>query len=230
MKPERSGEDIIHAIIKGSISSIPLGGALVAELLSQVITPAYERRLVDWIKTIAEGLNKLENKFERFSKNQLETNDLFISVFLQATQIAIRDHQKEKLKALKNAVLNSCILDSVEESKQLMFLNMVERFTDWHIMILKFLQEPREWMHKNDIKKPDWKAASQAAVLEYCFGELKNQNEFYDSIVKDLYNDSLIKTDSLHGEGGSGIMFEPKTSIFGNELLSFIISPYGDEE
>ena len=46
-----------------------------------------------------------------------------------ATQIAIRNHQRKKLEALRNAVLNSALVNASEEDIQLMFLNFIEYLT-----------------------------------------------------------------------------------------------------
>lgn len=64
-------------------------------------------------------------------------------VTLQASVIALRTSQKEKLEALKNAILNIANGQNVDESLQIMFLSFIERFTVWHIRLLELFQIPR---------------------------------------------------------------------------------------
>jgi hypothetical protein len=62
--------------------------------------------------------------------------------------VAIRNHHKEKLKALRNAVLNSISPNLPEEDLQLMFLNWVDELTTWHLRILQFFDSPETWLNK----------------------------------------------------------------------------------
>ncbi|HTS57938.1 MAG TPA: hypothetical protein VMH03_10335, partial [Terriglobales bacterium] len=45
---------------------------------------------------------------------------------LQATQIALRTHQEEKLEALRNAVVNSTSGQVLEDDVRAVFLNLVD--------------------------------------------------------------------------------------------------------
>ena len=61
---------------------------------------------------------------------------------MEASQIALRTHQKEKLEALRNAVLNVAIGDRVDEEEQAAFLGLIQEFTTWHLAILKTFHDP----------------------------------------------------------------------------------------
>jgi hypothetical protein len=58
---------------------------------------------------------------------------------MHATQAAIRNHQKEKLEALRNAVLNSAEKNALDEDIKLMFVSLIDTFTPWHLRILSSL-------------------------------------------------------------------------------------------
>lgn len=60
---------------------------------------------------------------------------------LQATQIALRTHQEEKLEALRNAVVNSTSGQVLEDDVRAVFLNLVDTFTPTHLRILKYFQD-----------------------------------------------------------------------------------------
>ena len=52
----------------------------------------------------------------------LEQDEKFISISMQATQIALRNHQEEKIEALKNCVINSVIQTDIDENKAIMLI------------------------------------------------------------------------------------------------------------
>lgn len=143
-KPKLSKEDIIHKTIKTGLSAITaeIGG----EIFSLIVTEPIIKRRDEWIQSIEMALKELEQKMPNFRIDELPKNNKFITTLLHASQAAIRNHQKEKLELLRNMVLNSGLPKSPEEDVQLVFLNIAETFTSWHLTIMKFLGEP----HKKD--------------------------------------------------------------------------------
>jgi hypothetical protein len=53
-------KDILYSLAKGGVGSIPIIGALAAEIFSMVITPPMEKRRAEWMNDIAERLKALE--------------------------------------------------------------------------------------------------------------------------------------------------------------------------
>lgn len=227
-KPKKSLGDAIHALTKASISQIPIAGAPAAEIFALVVTPPYERRRDDWIESIGEGLKKLAEKVEGFRIEELSQNEVFITTVTHASQAAIRNHQKEKLEALRNAVLNAALPNAPEEDLQLMFLNYVDSFTPWHLVVLKFFDNPREWGEKHEIRYPSYMSGSPSTILELTFKELQGKQETYDLFVKDLFSRGLLSTDSLHISMTEAGMFAQRTTTLGQQFLSFITSPLED--
>jgi len=71
----------------------------------------------------------------------LGENAAFVTTALQATQIALRTHQEEKLEALRNAVVNSASDRSLDDDTRSIFLTFVDAFTPTHLRILKYFQD-----------------------------------------------------------------------------------------
>lgn len=229
-KPKRRVGDVAHTIAKAGISAIPVVGGAAAEIFSVVIVPPLSKRRDKWIESIAEGLKKLEKEVKGFKIEDLSQNDMFITTVMHATQTAIRNHQKEKLEALRNAVLNAALPRSPEEDTQLMFLSFVDTLTPWHLRVLKFFENPRAWGQKHDISYPSWPMGGPATVLEYTFPELREHREFYDQLVKDLFSRGLMSTDSLHTTMTEQGMFASRTTAMGKQFIKFITSPVKDDE
>jgi hypothetical protein len=150
--PEPRAEDVVHGTIRAGLAAIPLVGGSVTELMSIVLTPAVARRRDEWLKELADALEKLEKKVEGFKFENLAENEAFISATIQATRIAIGTHQKEKREYLRNALLNIATGKNSDEIKQQIFLNAVEAFSTVHVKALNLIwRTPAISWDKNNI-------------------------------------------------------------------------------
>ena len=234
MKNEEHGQDIeedlalsvgdyAHAGVRAGLSTAPFLGGPLAEFFSMIITPPLEKRRTDWLIDIFTRLKQLEEKVEGFKIENLAENEIFISTLLYATQVAMRTHLREKLDALKNAVINSAVKLPIDENLQLIFLNLVDRYTPWHLIILHFLDDPRKYGVRNNISYPSWSMGGTSAVLESAIPELKGKRDFYDQIVKELYSNGLLNSDTfLHTTMTDQGMFASRTTAMGKQFLAFI--------
>lgn len=213
--PQRSGKDVAHTIAKAGLSAVPYVGSPAAELLQLVIQPPLEKRREKWMEEIAQGLRDLETKGLKIE--DLQQNEQFISAVLHASQIALRTHKEEKRAALRNAVLNVARGQSTEEALQIVFLNLVDLFTEWHLRILRLFQAPPA--------VPGLLAGGLSDVLERTYPELKGQREFYDPIWRDLYFRNLVSTEALHGTMSAHGSTQKRTTNLGDKFLSFIAEP-----
>ncbi|MDD5189149.1 MAG: hypothetical protein PHF57_13165 [Methanoregula sp.] len=221
LKP--STGDYINTGIKAGLSTAPYIGGPIAEFFSFVIAPPLEKRRTEWLIEIYKRLQLLEKSSEEFKPENLAKNEKFFSVFLQATQIAMRTHQKEKIDALQNAVINSVSMPTIDENLQLIFLNLVDRYTPWHLTILQFLDSPRQYGESRGKKYPSWSSGGTSSVLEFTFPDLQNRREFYDQIVKELYSNGLLNSDTfLHTTMTDQGMFASRTTEMGKKFLAFI--------
>src|SRR5436309_15760455 len=116
--------DTVHVVVKAGLSAIPVLGGPAAEIFAHIIVPPLTKRRDEWLQSIAEGLTALERRVDKFSFDSLATNDAFVTMLMEASQIAIRNHAKVKREALRNAVLNAA-LESPDELLQSILLNFL---------------------------------------------------------------------------------------------------------
>lgn len=227
--PKPDSGDVAHTIVKAGLSAIPMVGGPAAELFSALIIPPLAKRRDKWVQSIAEGLEELRAKIEGFDVEALRDNPAFVTAVMHATQAAIRNHQEEKLEALRNAVLNVACANAPHEDLQLMFLNFVDTLTPWHLRILRFFQNPTGYGAAKGIKYPAWHMGGPSTVLEYTFQELRGQRGFYDQVVSDLFSRGLMNSDTsaLHTTMTAAGMFDKRITPMGENFLRFISSPYG---
>ncbi len=222
LTPPQTGKgDVVHVLAKAGLSSLPIVGSAASEIFSFVIAPPIEKRRTKWMEQIAAVIRELQDQQE-LSFEELQSNDAFIDTVFQASQIAIRTSQEIKLQALRNAVKNSALSTSPNESRQQIFLNYVDIFTVWHLKILRLFQDPQKWAKENDHQFENFYMAGLSSILEDAYPELKGQRGFYDQVWKDLNQYGLVNTDSLHATmTGNGLMAS-RTTALGNKFLEFI--------
>lgn len=224
-KPKQTAGDVRQALAKGALSGVPFVGGLASEIFNLVIAPPLTKRRDEWMNSIAEGLKKIEEKVEGFKIENLAQNQMFITTVMHASQAAVRNHQKEKLEALRNAVLNAALPNAPEEDLQLIFLGYVDTLTTWHVRILQLFDNPVEWFKQNGKKFPEMLFGGLESVLTAAYPELRGQRGFFDQIFKDLYERGLTNTETLHTTmTGTGLIAQ-RTSEMGRAFIRFITSP-----
>jgi hypothetical protein len=117
--PQAGVGDWGHTTAKAVLSAIPIAGGPLSEFFSALLVPPLTKRREEWLQSIADRLKALEGKVEGFSIEALKDNEMFVTVFMHATQIAIRNHQREKIEALRNAVINVALGRAPDEDLQI---------------------------------------------------------------------------------------------------------------
>lgn len=220
---EPSLGDYSHAGVRAGLSTAPYLGGPLTEFFSMVIAPPLEKRRDAWMIEIFTRLKKLEEQVEGFKIENLAQNDIFISTLFYASTVAMRTHQQEKLDALRNAVINSAIQPTIDENLQLMFLNLVDSYTPWHLILLQFFVNPKEYGRDHNIKYPEFYMGGLDTVIELTFSDLKGKEKFYVQIIKELISNGLLQPGEYYQGGMSEQgMFASRISDMGKQFLQFI--------
>lgn len=216
--PENNdGKDVGLAITKTFASLIPVAGAPAVELLNAIVTPSLQKRRDDWFKAIGERIKKLEEN-SLINIDELSTNEEFVDFAIKTTELAIKTSKELKKEALRNALINSITQHSIDESKKYIFLDYIDSFTEWHIKLLKLLDEAPKYKHLVE----NVMAGGLSILIEGVYEELKGQKSFYSLIFKELYTKGLINTSEPSGTMTSSGIVERRSSSFGQEFIRFI--------
>lgn len=216
-----TGGDIAHSFIKGGLGAIPVIGSLATEIFSLIVTPPLERRKGEWMNEIASKLKELSDN-KRIDLESLKDNEQFLDIVLQATAYALKTSEKEKIIAFQNAILNTAIGNSPDKTISQIFLNQLDNFTVWHIRILKFIDNPRNWYSNVNRTPTSVMIGSISGRIQDAYPELKNQNDLLEIIWNDLKNTGFHKTGGLMTTmSGDGTLSERTTNL-GKQFLHFI--------
>ena len=213
--PKASKGDLAHTIAKAGLAAIPVLGGPAAELFQLVIQPPLERRRAEWMAAVGERLQELQDAGVQLE--DLAENEEFITAAMHASNIALRTHQKEKLEALRNAVLNVAIGQAPDDALQHMFFRWIESLSPLHLRFLKFFQAPAP--------QPGLSMGGLSSVLEHNMPELRGKRHIYDQVWKDLYSSGLVNTETLHATMSGNGLTEKRTSELGDAFIAFIADP-----
>ena len=187
-----SGGDKAHRVARAAIGMVPILNSPALEVFNALIEPPLEKRKREWMLEITDVVNDLQNKFN-LDIDDLANNEQFISILLYTSQIAIKNHQKEKITALKVALLNTARNEELSDDQQFIFLRLLDEFTVLHIKILQSTTMGFCWSPKTkESGHSTWLEFSRVLLSE--FEEFKYNADLLYQIVSDLESKKLLYT------------------------------------
>jgi hypothetical protein len=225
-EPKAGAGDAAHLAVRMALSSIPVVGGAALELFNTVIAPPLAKRQAEWMESIAVRLTELEKKVDGFKIENLQSNDNFISTIFYSTALAVRNHQEEKLEALRNAVLNTAIASKFDDNLSHMFLNCIDYLTPLHVLVLKYFESPTQWVKDKNIRTDNYAMGGAITIFDIAFPELAEKKDFAKQIVSDLSDRGLAGNwESMHTMTNADGMYAPRITSLGKQFLAFISSP-----
>ncbi len=222
----KDSDDAIKEVNRAIVSALPIVAGPLLVLFENTFPSAIEKRKQAWLERLADVVTELQERVNGLTQEKLASNEAFVSVFIQASQIAIRNHQNEKLQALKNAVLNSALPNPPEEDEQLIFIRLVDQLTPWHLRLLAVLDNPVQWMERNQVRNPEWGVGGVSNVIQHCLPDLRGKRDTYDQLVRDLQTEGLLRQgDYVHLTMTGRGMIESRTTDRGKRFIHFITAP-----
>ncbi|MGI0061201.1 MAG: hypothetical protein ACREBA_01975 [Nitrosotalea sp.] len=227
----------LYAMVKGGLSSIPIAGGVISEIFSTVKTSPYNQRMRTFLQSVNERLVALE-KNGKIDVESLVTNDEFFDIVIQATEIAVKNSQTEKLEALQNCVTNTALKINIDRDRKMMYLNIVNQITPSHLLVLRLIANPETAIRElvaNQSRGVERNA--QVSVLSDLRKFLTLESEFFKMTVNELESWGILQ--NVKSEHSSGLAVEnieliiqglignaqSRVTTRGHEFLRFI----GDE-
>lgn len=227
-KPPKSkgAGDIAREVGRAIISAVPAAGGPLQVAFENIFSSPIEKRKQAWLERLAEVITEMQERIAEITPETLAANETFVTVTMHASQVAIRNHQKEKLDALRNAVFNSALSKPSHENEQMIFLRLIDQLTPWHLTVLSLLSDPVGWMDRNNVRNPDWEWGGVSKLIEHCLPDLRGRRDTYDQIVRDLQAEGLVAQGQfVHVVMTGPGMVASRTMDAGNRFIRFITAP-----
>jgi hypothetical protein len=222
--PPKPGKgDVAHSLVKGAIEAVPYIGSMASAAFSALITPPLDKRKQKWTEAVGAAIEELRTC--GIDIEALRDDPRFVDAVLQASRIALTTSQQEKLAALQNAIRNSASREAPDIERQHLFLNLVDRFTGWHLRFLDLFDDPRAWYARHDRPCPEHARSScaLAGILNGVFPELQSEKDLREHLWLDLQNNGLIRRIGLENSLADGGAFNQQTTAMGREFVQFVM-------
>lgn len=185
--PQPEAADKAFSIAKAVLSAIPVVGGPASELLELVLLPSIVRRRDEWLRDLADVVERLEKEFEGFKAEKLAGDEAFVSATVQATRIAVATHQKEKREMLRNALFKVASGKGPTDDLQQVYFRAIEEFSPSHVRILKaFWTGPRELAEEKRLWTASTFSVRWAEVIAKLYPDLAGQDRLVQHIITDL--------------------------------------------
>lgn len=214
-------EEKLHRVGRAAIGAIPVIGSPALEIFNSILEAPLSKRRTEVIRQIGEALNVL---IERgvLTEAGLQENQAFISTVAEVCNISLRNHQAEKLAALRNAAINSALPGCPSDDYRQIFLHFVDVCTVSHIRLLKLFENPQRWFAEHNRVEPYRTAISLSQVVEHAMPDLTRNREILDTVWADLYQKGLVEIKQLEMVLSQESCFSKQTTRFGSKLIAFL--------
>ena len=217
--PEKDERDFGYLVTRTTAGAMPFIGSGLQEVLDAAIGRPSEKRRVAWFKTIGEALQEVCKQVAGLTPEALGENEKFQDVVAKATDIALRNHHAEKLEALRNIVINTASGISIDDVLKNTFLDLVDRFSPQHIVVLR--------LNNNPASSPEMVAKAKV-MMAGPFRELLRAampgcpENILDQVESDLVAAQLTGSNSKGMQTGGNSLLQSRTTERGNAFIQFI--------
>ena len=231
--PAETLEVATRAAVSGGLSAgVPILGDAAAAFLGTLFPSVIERRRDAWCADVTKAFNELRQ--HRVDVDSLRKDERFCDLVMDATYASMRTHIEEKRNALRNIIVNAALPLAPSETKQHMFVELVQQLTEMHLRLLEFLDGPDAWFSSRGKQLPAFSELVTSAINEstspgmvealacLAFEDYREQRKFYELLIGDLNRRGLVVPGSFLVEYKQGKRF---TSVLGREFLRFIRDP-----
>lgn len=226
--PQENAAEKTRGVIEAFAGEFPGGSTGVA--LMRLIAPGFDGRRQQFLEDVADKLQELDER-KPLSIDEVVNDSAFLDTVAKTTLAAMATADAELLEALRNAVLNAAIGEAPEETTRLMFLSFLERFSGWHVRVLRLCDHPVFKL----FEQPNRKVSTQEET-ERWYEFVKEVEESLDKVkadpgrfihkqvLRDLYNSGLLEESIVREVGGPGYQLRAASRL-GAEFLKFISDP-----
>lgn len=223
MSGEQAELRIQRFLTKAAQSLIPPVD-LAAHFYADVIKPKLATRGYAFLQLCLDEIFAVEAERIAAVEAVIESPE-FAAFAYQAAEQASLTQSEEKLKALRNAVINLAIGSDPGEDRRLIFLRAVSELTPTHLRMLRILQDPCGFVEESGVEtSPSPPLMEQ--VLQIAFPDFSQNQDFYKLLHGDLGRRGFVP--ERVDMGTFKIQGDRITTPLGDEFLSFICSQADD--
>ncbi len=225
--PDKStAREIVEGAVEAAVGLVPIAGGPLGVALQMAMGWAYNKRLQAWLQEVAEAITELQDTVEDWPPfDELAQDDVFVDAVINASRAAQATHHCEKLRALRNGVLNSLGTDAPDVDEQARFFRLIEEFTPAHLRLLAFLDDPGITFDAAGIPRPSIYMGSRASLLPHLPDFSGRPDGWIDLLSRDLSEAALTNHGGLNVLTSGDAIWQRGTTALGRRFLVFVTTP-----
>ncbi len=130
---ERAGE-----VVAIALNAVPIAGGVMSDIAGAIISKRQNRRLNQFLVTLAENLKNLESRVNSDFLQTEDFQDLAEDVFSKAAET----RQQEKLDAFRAIFVNTVLSDSPTYDEASEIVDLINGWQPRHIILMHILADP----------------------------------------------------------------------------------------
>ena len=200
-------------VVKTATSVIPVGGTLISCVIDEIKSKSMQKRQEEWMNMIEGKISKIKIDMQTIGENEK-----FTSAIIKATEVALKTSEKQKREYLANAVINS-INFSADESVLMIYIELIERYTVWHLQILEHFQCPERGIGRDN----EYMGGAELPLYRR-YPHMRDRKDLVTKIIKDFQNDGLLHDgDFWRTTMTANGIYAKRTTELGDGFLKFIL-------
>lgn len=216
--PEEDGQEqalkYLLLLAEGATIPVPIASFTI-EILDRLYKRPIEKRRMDWMERVTEVINELTSKQSDLTPAKLAQNPEFVTILHRATEIAVKTHQEEKHRLLKNAI-SSAGSSPIELDKQLFFLRLIDELSINQVIVLHLYRDPIEWFRRHNKVPQKYTLASRIEALNQAYPEMTKDPFLKELVLSELERRGLIS--GLYGNESEQSVYNPLQLILASHF------------
>ncbi len=179
------------------------------------------------MEEMAQVVQALIARVEDLETGDLADDPVFYDAAVAAASIATATSSEEKHRALKNALFNVGMGDSLDADKRAIYLRYIDELTPSHVALLRFADNPAAWFEQ---RGRTWPGGGLLGVIEAAFPTWANDEAFIDTLAADLASRGLVDGLPLRVMMTDNGVRAGRTKPKGREFMAFISGTFDADE
>jgi hypothetical protein len=221
------GRELTQSGAEAILNLVPVVGGTIATALTVALNYRLNERRERWFSELADAVADLQDRFDGFDPESLVDNEQFLDAVVTATRTVDRSSQREKIEALRNAVLNAALPGAPDHDIQQLYLGLVDDLTPTHLRLLKLLNDPPSWFaERPQLRQPQFGLSSnRVGLIAAAMPDLAEKGQ---QLVERFYaalTDGGLVNGPLQGMMTGDGAWQSVTTEFAADFLAFIRDP-----
>jgi len=222
---EPGAGSVLMGLVGAAAQALP-PTAVAWGIVDLVASRRYEQRVARHLARVDVLLRELLDREPGLSEKDLQENEILITTVLRTAEAARRTHQERKLDQLRNAAVKPAVVD-LPEQYHLIFVDLIDRFTEAHVALLGYLADPKAAHLANGLEVDDSGfSGNRKQALLRVFPGYKAEDDLLTLLLSDLRAAGLLTSTEITGMVSASAEYDPLASGLGLTFLAYLDPPW----